>query len=192
MHRVPMILVLSVAACWAAAAGRGPELAPGSVEAAPAPVIAPAAPAPAAPAPLPAPSQATSLAVKPDPAHRAGPLIEISLARQRLTAWQDGHVVLTVPISTGRPGCETPPGRYRILSKAPTVWSRTWKVWMPYAMRWHRGYFIHQLPHRPGSSTPIGARRLGRPDSHGCVRVGLGDAERLYRWTRIGTPVWIR
>lgn len=129
--------------------------------------------------------------VNPDRKHPKGDLIEISIAKQRLTAWREGRVVMRLIISTGRPGYRTPKGHYKILEKYTNRWSYKWRVWMPYAMRWYNGYFIHQLPHYPGSSHHIGASKLGTPDSHGCVRVNLGDAARLFRWTKVGTPVWV-
>jgi len=62
---------------------------------------------------------------------------------------------------------------------------------MPWALNIHGNYFIHQVTHYPGSTVNIGESRLGTRASHGCVRVGTGVAERLYRWARVGTPVWI-
>lgn len=129
--------------------------------------------------------------MNPDAANPTGDLLEVSIAKQRLTVWRDGLVVYRFVISTGRPGYETPAGHYRILNKVANAWSRKWSVWMPWAMRWHNGYFFHQLPHKPGSSINIGATKLGTADSHGCVRVNVGDAETLYRWTAVGTPVWV-
>jgi lipoprotein-anchoring transpeptidase ErfK/SrfK len=130
-------------------------------------------------------------AVNPDPLNPTGDLLEVSISHQRLTVWRDGKAIYRFVISTGRPGYETPTGRYKVLNKSETWWSRKWSVWMPWALRWHNGYFFHQLPHKPGSSVNIGATRLGTPDSHGCVRVNVGDAELLYRWTHVGTPVWV-
>jgi lipoprotein-anchoring transpeptidase ErfK/SrfK len=130
-------------------------------------------------------------AKNPDPLHRTGDLLEVSIARQTLTVWRDGRVQFRFVISTGRPGYETPTGHYKVLNKAETWWSRQWSVWMPWALRWHGSYFFHQLPHKPGSSVNIGATKLGTPDSHGCIRVNVGDAELLYKWTAVGTPVWI-
>lgn len=152
----------------------------------PVPVL-PSVPAPEAPPTRePAPVK-----LNPDPLHRTGRLIEVSIKKQRLTAWRDGKVIYRFVISTGRAGYETPPGHYKILEKYENRWSRKWSVWMPYAMRWYEGYFIHQLPHKDGSSYNIGASKLGTPDSHGCIRVDVGDAEQLFRWTKVGTPVWV-
>lgn len=181
------ILAVALAALSATAAarqGRGEVLAPSDAPPATAPSETPSTQA--SPTPETAPAQ-----LNPDPLHPAGRLIEVSIARQRLTAWRDGKIVYRLVISTGRPGYETPPGHYKILEKYENRWSRKWSVWMPFAMRWYQGYFIHQLPHKDGSGYNIGASRLGKPDSHGCVRVNVGDAERLFRWTKVGTPVWV-
>jgi lipoprotein-anchoring transpeptidase ErfK/SrfK len=188
---VGTIIRLSIAAVvLAAVAGaQAAEPAPSAAPSATGPSVTPSA-SPASPPPTQAPSP--SLARRnPDPVNPSGDLIEVSIAKQRLTAWRDGRVAYRFVVSTGRPGFETPTGHYRILEKYETRWSRKWSVWMPFAMRWHDGYFIHQLPHKPGSSWNIGATKLGRPDSHGCVRVDVGDAEALFQWTAVGTPVWV-
>ena len=119
-----------------------------------------------------------------------GKFIEISIASQTLTAWQDGVAKMTFKISTGRPGYRTPKGEFRVRAKGVKWWSRKWKVWMPYAMNFYSNYNMHSLPYsRPGHL--IGAKRLGRPDSHGCVRIGPANAKALYAWTPVGTSVWI-
>jgi lipoprotein-anchoring transpeptidase ErfK/SrfK len=127
----------------------------------------------------------------PDPKNRTGDLIEVSIAKQRLTAWQDGKVIYRFVISTGKPGYETPTGHYKVIVKIKNAWSRKWSVWMPWALNWHGNYFFHQLPHKDGSSVNIGASTLGKPASHGCVRVNVGDAEKLFKWATVGTPVWV-
>jgi lipoprotein-anchoring transpeptidase ErfK/SrfK len=154
------------------------------------PVTSPT-PTPPAEEPAPIPPPPAPQPANPDPKHPTGDLIEVSIEQQRLFAWSNGTVVNRFVISTGREGYETPPGHYKILEKYKNRWSRKWSVWMPYAMRWYEGYFIHQLPHKDGSSVNIGASKLGKPDSHGCVRVNVGDAEKLFNWTKIGTPVWV-
>jgi L,D-transpeptidase-like protein len=162
-----------------------------------APVASPTT-APASPPPTQAPNDFEhdfhlhhEVRINPDPLNRSGDLIEVSIDKQRLTAWHDGRVVYRFKISTGRPGYSTPTGHYKVLAKISNAWSRKWSVWMPWAMNWHGNYFIHQLPHKDGSSVNIGASKLGHPDSHGCVRVGVGNAETLFHWASIGTPVWV-
>jgi lipoprotein-anchoring transpeptidase ErfK/SrfK len=137
------------------------------------------------------PASPVTEALNPDPEHPSGDVIEVSIDRQRLIAWRDGVAEYLFTVSTGRPGYETPTGHFRIRAKYLKGWSRKWQVVMPYTLNFFQNYNFHELPHRPGSKVRIGASRLGTPDSHGCVRVGVGDAKLLYEWARVGTPVWI-
>ncbi|MGH2830913.1 MAG: L,D-transpeptidase [Actinomycetota bacterium] len=132
------------------------------------------------------------ISVNPDAERPFGDLIEISIATQRLTAWRDGKIVHQFKVSTARPGYNTPRGRFEVLNKAQRWYSRQWQVWMPDALRFHGSYFIHALPYAPSApNVRFGAHRLGRPDSHGCVRVGIANAKVLYDWASVGTPVWV-
>jgi len=167
------------------------------------PAAAPVSPAPATESPHPAPAPvvvpaATPAPSKPpvveNPSTSRGKLIELSIDDQELIAWQDGVVIYRFVVSTGRAGYETPSGRFKVHTKYENRWSRTWKVWMPYAMFWHPkwGYAFHELPYKPGApDRRIGASKLGTADSHGCVRINLGDARKLYEWAPVGTAVWI-
>jgi lipoprotein-anchoring transpeptidase ErfK/SrfK len=44
------------------------------------------------------------------------------------------------------------------------------------------GYYVHGV---------YWHNDFGFPVSHGCVTLGVPDAEWLYNWTPAGTPVWI-
>lgn len=137
-----------------------------------------AAPAPQQPAPQAAPSG-------------SGKRIVISVSEQTLRAYEGDRVVLSTPVSTGAAGTPTPRGTFKVLSKETNHWSTKYGVWMPNAMRFTGGYFIHALPLTPDGRT-IGAGSLGRPASHGCVRVGPDDAARLFAWASNGTPVIVQ
>jgi len=129
----------------------------------------------------------------------AGKVIVISLARQTLTAYQDGQVVLTTYVTTGRPALPTPPGVYQVMAKySPFEFISPWPYgspywypssWVSYAMLFRGGgYFIHDAPWRswygPGSNIYDG--------SHGCVNVPLSPMTFLFRWTAIGTTVIVQ
>lgn len=152
-----------------------------------APTEAPTEAATASPTPIATPAAET--AFRPGP----GKTIELDLAKQQLIAWDNGVAVYRFTVSSGRRGFRTPKGVFKIHTKYELRWSRKWKVWMPYAMFWHtkHGYAFHELPYRSNPAKRVGASRLGRPDSHGCVRVNVGDAKVLYEWAPVGTPVWI-
>lgn len=99
--------------------------------------------------------------------------ITIDLARQRLTAVRGGETVVW-KISSGRPGYETPTGHYSVMRMEADHHSDEYEqAPMPYAIFFSpRGLAIH------GSFE----RGLGRPASHGCVRLSVANARRLFEW----------
>ena len=145
-----------------------------------------------APAPAAAPAAKPTAQTQPSTSASGGPKkIVISIAQQRLRAYEGNRLVLDTPVSTGRAGHATPRGTFSILSKETRHWSTQYHVWMPYAMRVVRGIFIHEIPITP-EGRRLGASSLGQPVSAGCIRVGIGPAGALYRWTPVGTPVVIQ
>lgn len=109
--------------------------------------------------------------------------ILIVLDRQFIGAYAQGRLVASYPVSTGERGHRTPVGDTAISWKDPDHVSSKYPEpdggWpMPWAMRFRgTAYWIHagDLP--------------GRAASHGCVRMFAADAEALYGWTDVGTPV---
>jgi lipoprotein-anchoring transpeptidase ErfK/SrfK len=120
-----------------------------------------------------------------------GKYIDINLAKQHLSIFEDGKRLGTYRISTGKRGMATPTGTFKILGKRGRAWSNKYKLYMPYFMQFTGvGHGIHELPEWPGGYKE-GAAHLGTPVSHGCVRLGVGPAASVYGWTDIGTPVVI-
>jgi L,D-transpeptidase-like protein/thrombospondin type 3 repeat protein len=117
--------------------------------------------------------------------------IRIVLKGQHLYQVLGGIPFTEFLVSTGRPGMRTPTGKFKVLSKNKRAWSRSAGLWMPWwmAFTW-AGNGIHELPEWPGG-TKEGASHLGRPVSHGCVRLGVGPAKQLFDWAPVGTPVVI-
>ncbi len=117
--------------------------------------------------------------------------IFINLKAQTMEKRVMGIAVKTFPVSGGLPKTPTPVGEYKVLSKSPRAWSSAAKLWMPDWMAFtNRGHGIHELPEWPGGKKE-GANHLGRPASHGCVRLGVGPAKEMYDWAPIGTPIKI-
>lgn len=119
-----------------------------------------------------------------------GKVIEIDLSRQRLKLHKEGKILASYLTSTGKPSMPTPTGEFKVLSKERNHWSADYGLYMPYSLRFHNGYFIHELPYWPGGYRE-GANHLGIPVSHGCVRLGIGAADNVYRFANIGTKVII-
>ncbi len=87
----------------------------------------------------------------------------IDLSRQRMTVYVDGRYYDTWKVSTGRAGYHTPRGTYRpYLLKRMHYSSKYDNAPMPYSIFFRGGYAIH------GTDA---VSRLGRPASHGCVRL---------------------
>lgn len=117
--------------------------------------------------------------------------INISLSKQLMKQELGGIVLANFRVSTGKPGMATPVGDYKILEKSPKAWSNSAKLWMPYWMKFtNRGHGIHELPEWPGGKKE-GMDHLGKPVSHGCVRLGIGPAKTMYEWAEVGTPIHI-
>lgn len=117
--------------------------------------------------------------------------ISIHLADQRIEPRVAGIAIASYPISSGLARTPTPLGTFKVLQKNPRAWSRAAKLWMPYWMHFSgRGHGIHELPEWPNGHKE-GENHLGHRASHGCVRLGVGAAKKLYDWAPVGTPVVI-
>ena len=107
----------------------------------------------------------------------SGPVVvEVSLDEQHIYVYRNGVAIGVGPISSGKPGYETPPGIYTILQKKREHRSNLYDdAPMPYMQRltWD-GIALH------GGSLP------GHPASHGCVRLSQTFAEKLFAVTQHG------
>jgi hypothetical protein len=110
---------------------------------------------------------------------RAGRHVEIHRDRGVLLMVEDGVVRRAVHTSTGAGG-GTPYGSFRVYRKETMSWSYPFSVWMPYASYFVGGIAMHQYPDVPSY-----------PASHGCVRLPAGDAQRVYEFALVGTPVHV-
>lgn len=105
--------------------------------------------------------------------------------------------VLKFKVALGAPAFPTPAGTFTIVTMQKDPW------WYPPASDWAKD----SEPVPPGPSNPLGTRWMGfdrqeigihgTPDSgslgsyasHGCIRMLIESAERLYRLVNVGTPV---
>jgi PKD repeat protein len=104
-----------------------------------------------------------------------GSHIEVSKGRQVLFVVRDGKVALIVQVSTGATG-NTPLGHWRVYSKVPGFNAKE----MYYSSFFIGGFAIHGYHSVP----PY-------PASHGCVRIPLWVATRIYALVDYGTNVYI-
>lgn len=121
----------------------------------------------------------------------SGKYIEIDLSQQMLYQIEGNNVVGSHRVSTGKWSMPTPQGEFAINGKTGRAYSATYDLYMPYWMSFVGSqYGIHELPEW-ANGTKEGEGHLGTPVSHGCVRLGVGDAAAVYNWADIGTPVII-
>jgi hypothetical protein len=123
--------------------------------------------------------------------------LEIDLATQTMYAKYEDLVVWEMPISSGAYATPTPPGNYNIFQKQELrIGGAPPHYRMPWWQFWDkRGYGIHELPYlgdnNGGEFWREAQDHIGIPVSHGCIRTLPGDAETLYQFTIIGTPLWV-
>jgi lipoprotein-anchoring transpeptidase ErfK/SrfK len=102
----------------------------------------------------------------------ASVVAKIDLSGQRMTVFVDGAARYNWPVSTARSGYRTPTGTFK-----PTALVRYHRSTiydgspMPHSIFFLRGYAIH-------GSYEI--KHLGRPASHGCIRLHPANAAALY------------
>jgi hypothetical protein len=104
-------------------------------------------------------------------------LIEIDKSAQRMVVSQDGAMLYTWPVSTGARGYDTPGGAYTPFRMEKEHYSREWDdAPMPHSIFFTaRGHAIHGTEH---------IRNIGRPASHGCVRLEPENARVLFGLVR--------
>lgn len=100
-------------------------------------------------------------------------VIQIDKSAQRMTVYVGGEKRHVFKVSTGKQGHATPSGSFRVLLMKPMHYSRKYdNAPMPNSLFFtSRGHAIHATN---------AVRNLGRPASHGCVRLSPRDARALY------------
>jgi lipoprotein-anchoring transpeptidase ErfK/SrfK len=142
---------------------------------------------------------------KPDPTQ---PItrVEVRLTEQRVYVYQGDELAGESPITTGKPGHDTPPGHYSVLVKDIDHKSNLYGVFLD-----SNGYIVDGNA-EAGQKPPAGAvydsadmpyyLRIrddgvglhagylpGYPASHGCIRLPHAFAELLFSNISLGTPV---
>lgn len=108
--------------------------------------------------------------------------VVVSKRHQNMSIYDNGQLMDVWPVSTARKGYYTPTGSFRPYAYQLMHYSKKYdNAPMPHSIFFTGGYAIHATPH-------IG--NLGRPASHGCVRLHPTHASELYTMTK-GEPITI-
>ena len=104
-------------------------------------------------------------------AAHAGVDVRVDIVAQRMKVTTTDGEVHDWKISSGRKGFRSPNGVYRPTRLEKNWYSRKYGGAMPHAVFFRGGYAIH-------GTTAVGA--LGRPASHGCIRLHPTNAAKLF------------
>ena len=108
------------------------------------------------------------------PAAQAAVQITIDKSAQLMTVEKDGRALYQWPVSTGKAGFDTPSGKFKAFRMERDHYSKEWDdAPMPFSIFFtQKGHAIH------GS---LDTKNIGRPASHGCVRLTPANAEKAVR-----------
>ena len=142
----------------------------------------------------PAPGYSNTTQYDAPPAYNGNKYILVDISEQHMYVYEGDVLVYSFVSSTGMNNA-TRAGHFSVLDKIPNAYGATWDIWMP---NWLGIYWagsmengIHALPILPNGAT-LWAGYLGVPISYGCVVLGTYEAQVLYDWADIGTPVEIQ
>ena len=112
--------------------------------------------------------------------------VVVDLSEQMAYAIEDGYVLFEGRVSSGVIGRETPAGEYKILQKKRYHRSNLWPkpiggAKMNYMLRLTNTGIAMHLGHVPKKG----------PASHGCIRLTNGFAQKMFRWAKVGMPVYV-
>jgi lipoprotein-anchoring transpeptidase ErfK/SrfK len=117
-------------------------------------------------------ASAMMLALSVVPSSAADLVARIDVSSQHMTVTYRGEVVHSWPVSTGRKGFHTPRGQWKPTRMYQRYFSRKYdNAPMPYSVFFTGGYAIH-------GTTKV--KSLGRPASHGCVRLHTANAAAFF------------
>jgi len=116
--------------------------------------------------------------------------IVVSIPDRELALMEDGCVTKIYPVAVGAASTPSPTGSFTVAARlTDPTWYGPRKVVPPgkrnpLGPRWiglsRKGYGIH------GTSNP---RSIGRPASHGCIRMRNADVEELFALVAVGDAV---
>jgi lipoprotein-anchoring transpeptidase ErfK/SrfK len=117
--------------------------------------------------------------------------IVVDLSKQMLYAYDGTTLFMQEPVSTGLPDTPTPVGTFEVYKKTPSRYMQG-----PVPGLSDQYYDLPGVPWDLYFTNDGGAihgtywhNHFGEEWSHGCVNLPLDAAEKLYKWTPLGTPV---
>lgn len=111
-------------------------------------------------------------------------MVRVDLSAQTMTVLVGGKLAHSWKVSTARRGYMTPTGFWTPYRMHVMWHSRKYdNAPMPNSIFFHEGYAIHATPY---------VKQLGKPASHGCIRLHPDNAKALYALVRQYGPSAVR
>jgi lipoprotein-anchoring transpeptidase ErfK/SrfK len=114
-------------------------------------------------------------------------IVTASTATHHMHVYRNGHLLHTWPISTGRPGDDTPNGTYLTIDKGNPVLMTGpgYSLEVPWSVRFTwTGDYLHDAYWSVGEQGVVNV-------SHGCVNMAPANAQTYYEMENPGDPVTI-
>ncbi|MFA6587751.1 MAG: L,D-transpeptidase family protein [Patescibacteria group bacterium] len=127
----------------------------------------------------------------------SGKLIVVDISEQKLKRYENGKLIKTYRVSTGKWSMPTPLGNFSIKNKMNVAYSRKYSLYMDNWMAFTSdgAYGIHSLPYwklKNGGIYYEGVKHLGIRVSHGCIRLSPAESKEVFKWAEISTPVRVQ
>ena len=117
-----------------------------------------------------------ALFIVPMASAHAAVVARVDISNQTMDVYVDGAHMYSWPVSTARKGYHTPRGSFRPQGMAVMHYSAKYdNSPMPHSIFFTGGFAIHGTEY---------VRHLGRPASHGCVRLSPSNAATLFSLVR--------
>lgn len=125
--------------------------------------------------------------------------IVVDISDQRLYAFENGELVYTTPITSGKRGFSTVQGDFSVKSKKTNVTLNspfkniTYKLHVDYWIQFHGKYGIHDACNsRSCWRKEFGGQDYLTKGSHGCVNTPYEAMAWVYEWVEPGTAVRVQ
>jgi lipoprotein-anchoring transpeptidase ErfK/SrfK len=125
--------------------------------------------------------------------------IYVSLKNQAMYVYEDGELILSTSITSGRTKHETVRGTFKIYSKERDHLMKSpfpeedYELWVDYWMPFYESYGIHDSCNSKNCwRTKFGGADYVYGGSHGCINTPYNAVKFIYGWSRVGTTVYVQ
>ena len=124
--------------------------------------------------------------------------IFVSLKSQMMYVYEDGDLILSTPVTSGRRDFETVRGTFKVYTKQRNKLMKSpfpdeeYELWVDYWLGFYGAYGIHDACNSTDCwRTKFGGASYVYNGSHGCLNTPYNAVRFIYNWAKIGTTVHV-